>query len=122
MKAAFENCLVEVRIASAEDRNFFLIVPILPPGNVLSKVSGFNTMLLSLTRHEGSQAAVFTPLLKDHSIVTPKFLAKLGKWEDSKVSPTTAKSTKNSKQAILLLEVPSTEVEIHMGQQCRGVC
>ncbi|KAM6045067.1 uncharacterized protein LJ206_018879 [Theristicus caerulescens] len=43
-------------------------------------------------RHESSQEAVFTPLLKDHSVVTPKFLAKLGKWEDSKVSPTRVKS------------------------------
>lgn len=30
-------------------------------------------MLLSLTGHEGSQEAVFMPLLKDHSIVAPKF-------------------------------------------------
>ncbi|XP_059685548.1 uncharacterized protein CXorf65 homolog [Gavia stellata] len=66
-------------------------------------------VLLKVTRHDGSQEAVFTPLLKDHSIVTPKFLAKLGKWEDSKVSPTRVKSRKYGKQATLLLEVPSTE-------------
>ncbi|XP_050766808.1 uncharacterized protein CXorf65 homolog [Gymnogyps californianus] len=65
-------------------------------------------VLLSLTEHEGSQEAVFTPLLKDHSIISPKFLAKLGKWEDSKVSPTRVKSRKYGKQTILLLEVPST--------------
>lgn len=37
--------------------------------------------------------------------------AKLGKQEDSKVSPTRAKSRKHGKQAVLLLEVPSTEGE-----------
>lgn len=30
-------------------------------------------MLLSLTGYKGSQEAVLMPLLKDHSIVTPKF-------------------------------------------------
>ncbi|XP_063211371.1 uncharacterized protein CXorf65 homolog isoform X1 [Chroicocephalus ridibundus] len=79
-------------------------------------------VVLKVTRHEGSQEAVFTPLLKDHSIVTPKFLAKLGKREDLKVSPTRVKSRKYSKQAVLPLEVPSTEVEIKVGQQCHGVC
>ncbi|XP_074018634.1 uncharacterized protein CXorf65 homolog [Numenius arquata] len=79
-------------------------------------------VLLKVTRHEGSQEAVFTPLLKDLSIVTPKFLAKLGKREDLKVSPTRVKSRKYGKQATLPLEVPRTEVEINMSQQCHGVC
>lgn len=37
--------------------------------------------------------------------------ARLGKWEDSRVSPTRVKSRKYGKQSILLLEVPSTEGE-----------
>lgn len=64
--------MVEVRIALVWDRDF-LMVPVPPPGNVLLKVSGFHTMLLSLAAHEGSQEAVFTPWLKDHSVVAPKF-------------------------------------------------
>ncbi|XP_063211373.1 uncharacterized protein LOC134524959 isoform X3 [Chroicocephalus ridibundus] len=87
--------------------------------NLLQNQDHYASQLL---RHEGSQEAVFTPLLKDHSIVTPKFLAKLGKREDLKVSPTRVKSRKYSKQAVLPLEVPSTEVEIKVGQQCHGVC
>ncbi|KAJ7413425.1 hypothetical protein BTVI_43603 [Pitangus sulphuratus] len=43
---------------------------------------------------EGSQEAVSTPLLKDHSIVTPKFLAQLKKCEDSKVLPARAENWK----------------------------
>lgn len=57
------------------DRDF-LIVTVLPPGDVLLEVFDVNIMLLSLPGHEGSQEPVFTPLLKDHSIVTPKFLGR----------------------------------------------
>ncbi|XP_071432171.1 uncharacterized protein CXorf65 homolog [Pithys albifrons albifrons] len=66
-------------------------------------------VLLRVTRHEGSQEAVFTPLLNNHSIVTPKFLAKLKKCEDSKVSTARVKTRKYTKRANLLLEAPSTE-------------
>ncbi|KAJ7417001.1 hypothetical protein WISP_67321 [Willisornis vidua] len=79
-------------------------------------------VLLKVTRHEGSQEAVFTPLLNNHSIVTPKFLAKLKKCEDSKVSTARVKTRKYTKRVNLLLEAPSTEVEMNVGQQCYGVC
>ncbi|XP_010402194.1 uncharacterized protein CXorf65 homolog isoform X1 [Corvus cornix cornix] len=65
-------------------------------------------VLLKVTRQEGSQEAVFTPLLKNQSIVTPKFLAKLGKSEDSKVSLARGKTRNYGKKANLLLEAPST--------------
>ncbi|XP_067420613.1 uncharacterized protein CXorf65 homolog isoform X2 [Emydura macquarii macquarii] len=66
-------------------------------------------VLLSVTRHEGSSEAVFTPLLKDEGVINPKFLAKLGNWEDSKVSSTRVKSKKAAKKTNVLLGVPSTE-------------
>lgn len=64
---------MEVKIGPTQGRNL-LIVPLPPPGKVVLKVSGFNAVFLSLTGQEGSQEAVFTPLLKNQSIVTPKFL------------------------------------------------
>ncbi|TFK02602.1 transmembrane protease serine 9 [Platysternon megacephalum] len=65
-------------------------------------------VLLSVTRGEGSSEVVFTPLLKDEGVINPKFLAKLGNWEDSKVSSTRVKSKKAGKKTVLL-EVPSAE-------------
>ncbi|CAM5128042.1 unnamed protein product, partial [Natator depressus] len=66
-------------------------------------------VLLSVTRGEGSSEVVFTPLLKDEGVINPKFLAKLWKWEDSKVSSTRVKSKKAGKKPTRLLEVPSPE-------------
>ncbi|CAM4612415.1 unnamed protein product [Lepidochelys kempii] len=66
-------------------------------------------VLLSVTSGEGSSEVVFTPLLKDEGVINPKFLAKLWKWEDSKVSSTRVKSKKAGKKPTRLLEVPSPE-------------
>ncbi|CAM4684030.1 unnamed protein product [Lepidochelys olivacea] len=66
-------------------------------------------VLLSVTSGEGSSEVVFTPLLKDEGVINPKFLAKLWKWEDSKVSSTRVKSKKAGRKPTRLLEVPSPE-------------
>ncbi|KAM9114113.1 uncharacterized protein ACDP82_019707 [Pangshura tecta] len=66
-------------------------------------------VLLSVTRGEDSSEVVFTPLLKDEGVINPKFLAKLGNWEDSKASSTRVKSKKASKKPTVHLEVPSAE-------------
>ncbi|XP_075765789.1 uncharacterized protein CXorf65 homolog [Pelodiscus sinensis] len=66
-------------------------------------------VLLRVTNGGGSSEAVFTPLLKDEGIINPKFLAKLGNWEDSKVSSTGVKAKKAGKKTSVLLEIPSEE-------------
>ncbi|KYO38996.1 hypothetical protein Y1Q_0022586 [Alligator mississippiensis] len=66
-------------------------------------------VLLSVARSDGSAEAVFTPLLKHEGIINPKFLAKLGNWEDSKVPSARARSRKASRKPTLHLEIPAAD-------------
>lgn len=56
-------------------------------------------ILLSAARGATSSDVVFTPLLKDDSIINPKFLAKLSNCQDPKTPSAKVKSRRTHKKA-----------------------
>nr|XP_028563978.1 uncharacterized protein CXorf65 homolog isoform X1 [Podarcis muralis] len=64
-------------------------------------------VLLGVTRGERPSKRIFTPLLKDESVINAKFLAKLESWQERKVPSPRVKSRKTHKKATL--DIPAAE-------------
>ncbi|XP_028563979.2 uncharacterized protein LOC114585458 isoform X2 [Podarcis muralis] len=74
--------------------------------NLLQNKQRSATELLG-ERGERPSKRVFTPLLKDESIINAKFLAKLESWQERKVPSPRVKSRKTHKKATL--DIPAAE-------------